>query len=38
MQGKSNMETYITILKQIDSGNLLYDTESQPMLCDSLEG
>ena len=28
MHGKSNMETYITICKKIDNGNLLYGSEN----------
>ena len=39
MYGESNMETYKPHVKQIASGNLLYDTvNSYLILYDSLEG
>ena len=39
MKGESNFETYkLPYVKQIASGNLLYDTwSSKLVLCDSLE-
>ena len=38
MYGKSNMETFITICKQIVSGSLMYNTGyTKLVLCDKLE-